>query len=94
MLKIKDDVDLKELEEIGYELDEDEMYHNNIYAKIIHRMFDSPYDLVVVGIDNIDKTIDLYREVDGAIYHLFKEDNEIKKHINDLIQAGLVEKVE
>ena len=77
MLKIKDDVDLKELEKFGFILWDDEYYgfadgkfHIKIYLK--------------------DRLIFPILSATYALTHLF----EFTNMIFDLIQAGLVEKVE
>lgn len=78
MLKIKDDVDLKELEKFGFELilkDSTEYYRKRI---------DASYDDIYIKVQPISKKIliDTVRTYISELDILY-----------DLIQAGLVEKV-
>lgn len=79
MLKIKDNVDLKELEKFGFKYDR----YNNFFSKEI---YESDCRLVV----DADKVIcyDNYSTADMS-YHSV----ELLTELFDLIQAGLVEKV-
>lgn len=82
MLKIRDGIDLKELEKFGFYYEDGDWFKDYIPYKI-----SSPndYSFIAVGIDN--RIIDLnYIQLDT---HLEKTINDIF----DLIQAGLVEKV-
>ena len=75
MLKIRDDVDLKELEKFGFKI------ANEPNEDVVYIKYDS------------DDVIYFYN--DGTMYFEIKEYNEeIVSTLFDLIQAGLVEKVE
>lgn len=76
MLKIKDDVDLKELEKFGFvRVDFDD-------GKFRYQF---PSDDIVMSIESDDRYIDIWSEYFGLGY---------EEKLFDLIQAGLVEKVE
>jgi len=78
MLKIKDDVDLKELEKFGFKVSDNVADVNNV----------SCLTFKFLTISQTTRDIDIcsgYDEVNG--------DEEIEK-LFDLIQAGLVEKVD
>ncbi len=88
MLKIKDDVDLKELEKFGYTLKDD---NDNYYIKRNEKYR--------IQINVFDRKILVYKYRENSdwgtyIGYLDKEENELKEYIQDLNQAGLVEKVE
>ena len=91
MLKIKDNVDLKELEKYGFEYDEEKKY----YEKNLDE--DSNYsDLDILRIEEdriIYSIFGLELEDDSYWYDGELEDYHINK-IDDLIKDGLVEKVE
>ncbi len=77
MLKIKDDVDLKELEKFGFELN---YFFKECRKKVYLENDDDDKNFYVI--DFITREIDLKRldgKLDDTLY--------------DLIQAGLVEKV-
>lgn len=74
MLKIKDNVDLKELEKFGFKLDQDEWY-----LKRVKRCY--------IFIKPLSRQIIIRASTYG-------EEIEQIEVIYDLIQAGLVEKVE
>lgn len=84
MLKIKSDVDLKELEKFGYK----EL--NDMYFKWVTRNRK-------IVIWKYNRTIVDYLK-DNSTYSGYKYEGEyrhiIQPYIKDLIQAGLVEKVE
>ena len=83
MLKIKDNVDLKELEKYGY------TKHNNQKALVDYYKFEHR---CVINIYK-DKTIHIAFPI--PYNETIKENDEIiVKNINDLIKADLVEKVE
>ena len=81
MLKIKDNVDLKELEKFGYEQEYE--YEEYLYAKYFEysgtKIFIFPNKEIVQG--------------EFIIFFGYNEVELEKKFINDLIEAGLVEKV-
>jgi len=86
MLKIKDDIDLKELEKFGYSPNYNGAYW---YKFVTNRRR--------ISIWRYNRSID-DDVVDTTTYTGFKYEGEyrhqVKKYIQDLIQAGLVEKVE
>ena len=69
MLKIKDDVDLKELEKFGFIKDKNIYYYKNVFNVIVLMVFDN-------------RKISNPRDDHGNVI------------LYDLIQAGLVERVE
>lgn len=80
MLKIKDNVDLKELEKFGFR-DEGVFW----YQKEIFRM---GLDVVSIGINKDDRTIQLGWCVGSSCAYTYD-----LRVLFDLMQAGLVEKV-
>lgn len=78
MLKIKDSVDLKELEKYGFRKEK------WFYSKEIHNNW---WDTININLDN--KTI--YRATDVCGYS--EIDYDIEECIGDLIKADLIEKV-
>lgn len=83
MLKIKDNIDLKELEKFGfeYEKEDGEEWYGKYLNDNVHKLFIFPNDRVIYQ--------GKFRLIFG-----FEEVELEEKHIQDLIQAGLVEKVE
>lgn len=83
MLKIKDNIDLKELEKFGYK------NIGNVYLK-------AATTKRVIRISEISKEIIIY-VLDSSTYSGYKYEGEYKRiirpYIKDLIKAGLVEKV-
>lgn len=75
MLKIKDNVDLKELEKFGFLIDRFHLWHE-YHAKNDFK------DIIMINIRNGE--IMFYQTYNGKSYDV----------LYDLIQAGLVEKVE
>lgn len=90
MLKIKDDVDLKELEKYGFKI-----IPEGIYAKSIKRIHNYESDFteyfITVEKDRILKEWEVWSYLSVPYYQ--KEHHLFKFRIKDLIQAGLVEKV-
>lgn len=84
MLKIKDEVDLKELEKFGFKIDEIDNYQ--VYQLEIKLKDDKKYfNECTIFIKPISREI-----IIGGYYDCYN----IPSIIYDLIQAGLVEKVE
>jgi len=83
MLKIKDDVDLKELEKFGFEFetDEDEEYWCKYLSDYEHKLFIYEDDRKIL-------------QGKFQLIYGFKLVELQEKNIQDLIQAGLVENVE
>ena len=93
MLKIKDNVDLKELEKFGFEGKRNKYDFNDTFR------FTRPNEEYFIFVDNNTHEIISYK---GKVYGQLElwafapfEEIELKEeYIKDLIQAGLVEKVE
>lgn len=84
MLKIKDDVDLKELEKYGFKLSEDKKAYE-------HKIDSNWWDIRQVDIE--DRCLEHYTEEIG--YWAFTDDDELLAiTFDDLIKDGIVEKVE
>ena len=85
MLKIKDNVDLKELEKFGFN------YHDKENASICYyRLIPMPHRTINIMIEIFkDKTIHYQLPIDCKIDDYIN----LEDYIQDLIQAGLVEKV-
>lgn len=90
MLKIREDVDLKELEKFGYELQEDwwnrpsKITVNDVEGEMIYYKHVAPYTSIEIEV----KT----RKITEQQEDMFK--NVEEKYIDDLIKADLVVKVE
>lgn len=83
MLKIKGDIDLKELEKYGFELNEDETYYEQ-------KIDNNWWDIRVVNVE--DRWLEHYTEEIG--YWAFTDDDELLEiTFDDLIKADLVEKI-
>lgn len=79
MLKIKDDVDLKELEKYGFE------HHTMIYVKEIKRSNETLKEEKNIYVEEENREISIHKG-------LFNVDEELDT-IYDLIKADLIEKV-
>ncbi len=93
MLKIKDSVDLKELEKFGFNF----VTHlgSNWYEKIVKVKKHSYYDITVFLQDRKIMTRKLSNIKFRGLWHTIEKDvHKHKRLIKDLIKAGLVEKVE
>ena len=90
MLKIRDNVGLKELEKYGYELMEDwwnrpsKITVNNVEGEMIYYKHVAPYTSIEIEV----KTRQISEQEDDMFTFVDEE------YIQDLIQAGLVVKVE
>ena len=101
MLKIKDNVDLKELEKFGYKLGQDTTYvsYGN-YGKVFNKQLDK-YLKISKDIEDIvfiveisesrDISLNVTAKTSPRVFKYIDKDI-IKPYIQDLIQAGLVEK--
>lgn len=78
MLKIKDDVDLKELEKFGFKE----------YGKV-WGFNDDDYDIGLLVFKDTRKVL-----IYSAMYGGYENGKKVEPKLYDLIQAGLVEKVE
>lgn len=90
MLKIKDNVDLKELEKFGYELEEDWWNRPKTITKDDVTGYEIYYKHVALY-TSIEIEVET-RIITQQTEDLFTMVNE--KYIRDLIEAGYVEKVE
>ncbi len=95
MFKIKDSVDLKELEKIGFWKDSNfKILHRGIYDNYIELSDKKEYLLIlrnrVIVKAKMTCIIDFNENLVNGYYI---QTNRVKKYIQDLIQAGLVEKV-
>ena len=79
MLKIKDNVDLKELEKYGFE------YHTMVYVKEIKRSSEFFEEAKTIYVEETNREISIHKG-------LFNVDEELDT-LYDLIKDGLVEKV-
>ena len=82
MLKIKDSVNLKELEKFGFEYDEDNNYY--FYYGFTRPDCNS----------EIRMYVDKYDRIITTGFDIYVAEDKIHDKIYDLIKAGLVEKVE
>lgn len=85
MLKIKDNVDLKELEKFGYASNYDGSYWYK-YVTNRRRISIWRYNRSIED-DIVDRTTYTGFKYEGEYRH------QVKKYIQDLIQANLVEKI-
>lgn len=91
--KIKEDIDLKELEKYGYEEE------NSRYVKYTNdTYYDNPITITVNKFTRIIEKCYAWKCMLGPIYHspIVKNDKQVKpdKYIKDLIKAGYVEEIE
>ena len=96
MLKIKDNVELKELEKFGFWKDSNfKIYNRETQEDYIEQFKKAEYLLILnknrVIVKAKMKTVLTLEE--NVIHAYDIQTNRIKKYIPDLIQAGLVEKV-
>ena len=83
MLKIKENIDLKELEKYGFE------HHRLIYTKDIKKAeYDEAYR--TIHVEEMNRRISISPQRKG--FYSFNVDNELDV-VYDLIKDGLVEKV-
>ena len=94
MLKIKDNVDLKELEKFGFEYvqwryDHEYGFFPKLYVKDMWKDTKWLHKVNII-INTQDRIIDIRN---GRDFRLLTSKQAINKYLSDLIQAGLVEKV-
>lgn len=88
MLKIKSNVDLKELEKHGFKRQQFEIKNNKIYTTEYRRAyFDKPDTLTSV----IDETREIIDWCDAFTYDWGERESTL---VDDLIKADLAEKIE
>lgn len=93
MLKIKDDIDLKELEKYGFGYNEFEQCYERIFNYKDDIYKDDRYHTNNICIFS-NKKIEYYEDFDDDYRYVDVTDEFIKEQINDLIKDGIVEKVE
>ena len=91
MFKIKDDVDLKELEKYGFKIIPEGIYVKSI--KRIHPIGDANVTeiFIIVDKDRIIKKYEVWSYLNFAFYE--KEKHLFKFQIKDLIKSNLIQKV-
>ena len=96
MLKIKDSVDLKELEKFGFWKDGNfKTYHRSILNDYIEQFNRSEYLLILNNRVIVKAKLTCILDFNENLIYGYKvQTNRVKRYIDDLIQAGLVEKVE
>ncbi len=95
MFKIKDSVDLKELEKFGFWKDSNfKTYHRAILDDYIEQFNRSEYLLILNNRVIVKAKLTCILDFNENLIHGYKvQTNRVKRYIDDLIQAGLVEKV-
>ena len=96
MLKIKNSVDLKELEKFGFWKDSNfKTYHRAILNDYTEQFNKSEYLLILNNRVIVKAKLTCILDFNENLIHGYKvQTNRVKRYIDDLIQAGLVEKVE
>ena len=98
MLKIKDGVDLKELEKLGFKpkYDEDtgelKVYIKEFIVKNKHYVDEKCKEYIIFEIYKINRFINKKRWCCGATWNTF-DSTVLEDCLYDLIQAGFIEKV-
>lgn len=94
MLKIRDDVDLKELEKFGFWKDGHfNLYHRGLYDDCIEQFNKSEYMLILKNKVIVKGKLTSILDFNGNIIVGYKiSSNNIKNYIQDLIKEGLVVK--
>lgn len=96
MLKIKDEVDLKELEKFGFWKDTNfTTYHRAIASDYIEQLNKAEYLIINKNRVIVKGKIKCILDFDGnSVTGYLIQTNRVKRYCNDLIQANLVEKVD
>lgn len=96
MWKVKDNVDLKELEKYGFWKDSNfKILHRGIYDNYIELLNKKEYLLILRNRVVVKTKMTCIIDFNGNLIHGYEvQTNRVKRYIDDLIQAGLVEKVE
>lgn len=96
MLKIKDDVALKELEKFGFWKDSNfKSYHRGIYKDYLE-LFDKKEYLLILNTNKVIVKVKLSCILDfdeNLVNGYITQTNRVNKYCKDLIKAGLVEKI-
>lgn len=92
MLKIREDIDLKELEKFGFWQDKNfTTYHRPIYKDYIQQYEKKEYILVLKNRVIVKAKLECIIDFNENIVNGYKtQTNRVNKYIKDLIQAGLV----
>lgn len=91
MLKIKDNIDLKQLEKFGFELFQGASYIKEFDATMC--VTDNMFHEIIIYVENRSIALNIVNS-DYLMHTFNKELGGIEDTIFDLIQANLVEKVE
>lgn len=99
MLKIKESIDLKELEKFGYKQGQDMCdVSYNAYGKVFEVEYSEKLSdmlIDIVEINKKDKKIELSRSSKKSCRSFTNNDEKLlKKYIKDLIKADMVDKVD
>lgn len=94
MLKIKDSVDLKELEKFGFWKDSNfKILHRGIYNDPIELLRKKEYLLILKNRVIVKAKLICIMDLEGNLVDgYYIQTNRVKRYTDDLIQAGLVEK--
>ena len=94
MLKIKDSVDLKELEKFGFWKDSNfKILHRGIYDDPIELLSKREYLLILRNRVIVKAKLICIMDLDGNFVDgYYVQTNRVRRYTNDLVQAGLVEK--
>ena len=96
MYKIKDNIDLKELEKFGFWKDDIfSIYHRSIHDDFIEQLTKNEYLLINKKRIILKAKLKCVLDLNGNLINGYDiETNKVKKYIPDLIQAGLVRRCE
>ena len=95
MLKIKDSVDLKELEKFGFWKDSNfKILHRGIYDDPIELLSKMEYLLILRNRVIVKAKLICIMDLEGNLVDgYYVQTNRVRRYTDDLVQAGLVEKV-
>lgn len=95
MLKIKDSVDLKELEKYGFWKDSNfKILHRGIYDNYMELLNKKEYLLILRNRAIVKAKLICIMDLEGKFVDgYYIQTNRVRRYIDDLVQAGLAEKV-
>ena len=95
MLKIKNNVDLKELEKFGFWKDDNfKILHRGIYDNYIELLSKKEYLLILRNKAIVKAKLVCIMDLEGNFVDgYYIQTTRVRRYIDDLIQAGLIEKV-
>ena len=95
MWKVKDDVDLKELEKFGFWKDSNfKILHRGIYDNYIELLNKKEYLLILRNRVIVKAKLICIMDLDGNFVDgYYIQTQRVRRYIDDLVQAGLVGKV-